>query len=148
MEDIKVSVATLDDLDRLMVLAKEFQEEAPSQHEWDEDKSRAVVAASFDDDNQVIITFKVNGEIVGMLYGVVTEPFLSYKKVATELAWFVSKDYRGKGALAMVNIFEQWALFKGATAVVMADIEGVTPLGKAYEKLGYSKLETSYSKDI
>lgn len=148
MQDIKVSLATINDLDRLMVLAKEFQDEAPSQHAWDENKARATVAASFDDDNQVIITFKVDGNIVGMLYGVVTEPFLSYKKVATELAWFVSKEYRGKGATVMVDVFEQWAAFKGADTVIMADIEGVTPLEPLYKKLGYSKLETSYSKEV
>ena len=148
MQDIKVSVATLEDLDRLMELAQEFQDEAPEQHTWDREKAEAVVVASFENDDQVIITLKCDGEIVGFLFGVISEPFLSYRKVAGELAWFVSKPHRGKGAIAMVDIFEQWAKFKGAKSIVMADIEGVTPLGEVYKKHGYSKLESSYSKDI
>lgn len=148
MRDIKISLATAGDLERIMVLFKEFEQEAPDHHYMDEEKLRATIAASFDDDNQVIITFKVDGEIVGMLYGILTEPFMSHKRVASELAWFVTKEHRGRGAISMVDVFEQWAIFKGATSVVMADIEKVSPLGPLYKKLGFSKVETAYHKEI
>ena len=148
MTDTKISLATINDLAAILDLAQEFSDEASEHHKWDRDKVEEALMASFEDDNQVIITLIVDGNIVGALFGVLTSPFLSHKVVATELAWFVTKRYRGRGAIHMISVFEQWAQFNGADSVVMADLAHVANLSPLYNKLGYSRLETNYIKEV
>ena len=70
----------------------------------------------------------------------------SYDLSATEVAWFVDKKYRGRGALKLLRAFEDWAESKEADYITVADIEGIANLEPLYKRMGYSKVETSYSK--
>lgn len=58
---------------------------------------------------------KKDGEIVGVLFGVVIAPYYSHHKQASDIEFYVRKDCRGHG-LKLERAFEQWA--KGFDAVV------------------------------
>ena len=75
--------------------------------------------------------------------------YMSQTVLATELAWFVSKDYRGKkGSILLLKSFENWAKTQGANYVVMGDIDGIASLEKLYTRMGFSKSETTYMKEV
>lgn len=145
-----VREANLDDVFDLLVLLREFSREAPDQHKWDKDKTEATLLAAIQSPNYCVFVIEgEDGTLHGTLLGTLTEPFLSRKRTAVELAWFVSKEFRGRPAsLKLVSAYEDWAKRNGAGAVVMADLTGLTDLGRLYKRLGYAPVESSYYKDI
>jgi hypothetical protein len=88
---------------------------------------------------------------VGMLAAIIDEPFFSRTKVAQELVWWVDPAHRGsRKSLELVNAYEYWAMTRGAIICQMAsiaDLEG-EKVGKMLERLGYSRKELSYCKEL
>ena len=74
---------------------------------------------------------------------------MSHKVQATELAWFITKEYRGKpSSIRLVKAFEKWSIDKGANQIGMGDIEGISNLEHLYTRMGYKKAESIYIKEI
>ena len=145
-----VRIATESDLFDLLVLGREFSMEASEMHRWDKDKTElAIINAIRSDTSEIFVLLDDRQNTQGFLFGVLTEPFMSHKKVAMELAWFVTKGFRGnRGSLKLVDAFESWGKSCNATSLIMSDINGVTDLKKFYEKRGYHVVETTYIKEI
>lgn len=145
----EIRTATPDDVFDILILAKEFSKEAPQSHKWDKEKTEQFILSALQNTNMTIFVIDVDGEIEGALVGLLSELYMSYTVQATELAWFVSKDYRGKPAsLKLIKAFEKWAKESGANQVGMGDIEGISSLEKLYNRLGYERAETVYLKEL
>ena len=145
----KIRTATPDDVFDILILAKEFSKEAPQSHKWNKEKTEQFILSALQNTNMTIFVIDVAGEIEGALVGLLSELYMSYTVQATELAWFVSKDYRGKPAsLKLIKAFEKWAKESGANQVGMGDIEGISSLEKLYNRLGYERAETVYLKEL
>jgi|TARA_R110001632_G_scaffold70683_4_gene164527 RimJ/RimL family protein N-acetyltransferase len=145
----KIRTATPDDIFDILILAKEFSKEAPSSHKWDKEKTEQFLVSSFNNTNMEIFVIDIDGEIEGALVGLVAKFYMSHTVQATELAWFVSKDYRGKPAsIRLMKAFEKWAKENEANYVGMGDIEGLSNLEKLYNRLGYKKTESIYLKEL
>ena len=148
-QESKIRTATPDDVFDILILAKEFSKEAPSSHKWDKDKTEQFLVSSLNNTNMEIFVIDVDGEIEGALVGLLCELYMSHTVQATELAWFVSKDYRGKPAsIRLMKAFEKWAKESGANQIGMGDIEGISSLENLYTRLGYEKAETVYLKEL
>ena len=145
----KIRTATPDDVFDILILAKEFSKEAPQSHKWNKEKTEQFILSALQNTNMTIFVIDVDGEIEGALVGLLSELYMSYTVQATELAWFVSKDYRGKPAsLKLIKAFEKWAKESGANHIGMGDIEGISSLEKLYNRLGYERAETVYLKEL
>ena len=145
----EIRTATPDDVFDILILAKEFSKEAPQSHKWNKEKTEQFILSALQNTNMTIFVIDVDGEIEGALVGLLSELYMSYTVQATELAWFVSKDYRGKPAsLKLIKAFEKWAKESGANQVGMGDIEGISSLEKLYSRLGYERAETVYLKEL
>ena len=145
----KIREATQDDVFDILILAKEFSKEAPKSHKWNKAKTEQFLLSTLHNTNMVIFVIDVDGEIEGALVGLLSELYMSHTVQATELAWFVSKEYRGKlSSLKLVAHFEQWSVDNGATQVGMGDIEGISSLKNLYNRLGYTKAESVYIKEL
>jgi GNAT superfamily N-acetyltransferase len=140
--------ATAADLPPLLLIAEAFGAEAPDTHNYDLDKVEAMLRFCIYDDNAVVYVMEMDEVVVGGIVGVVAEMWASYDLSATEVAWFVDKKYRGRGALKLLRAFEDWAESKEADYITVADIEGIANLEPLYKRKGYSKVETSYSKRV
>ena len=69
--------------------------------------------------------------------------------MAAELAWFMSKEYRGgKQAIKLIEAFEAWGKSVGAEYVIMADIKSVADLSPLYKRKGFEEVEASYARRI
>lgn len=148
-QESKIRVATPDDVFDILILAKEFSKEAPSSHKWNKEKTEQFILSALQNTNMTIFVIDVGGEIEGALVGLLSELYMSHTVQATELAWFVSKDYRGKPAsIRLMKAFEKWAKESGANQVGMGDIEGISSLENLYNRLGYERAETVYLKEL
>lgn len=145
-----VRLATSEDIFDLLVLAREFSREAPEMHKWDREKTEAALMNAISGDAScVFVLVSDSGDIHGGLVGTITEPFMSHRKVAIELAWFVSREFRGnRASLLLVKHFEEWGKAQGAQSILMADIQGIADLAPLYGRLGYHPVETTYAKDV
>jgi GNAT superfamily N-acetyltransferase len=103
-------------------------------------------------DNGVVFVAERNNRIVGGIVGLKNSLwFAPHVKVATELAWWVRPEDRNTpAAVRLLRRFERWAAEQGATHVAMSDlvIDGDTPAGKLFEKLGYTLTERSHIKGV
>lgn len=141
--------ATEEDIFDILVLAREFSKEAPETHKWNKEKTNNFLHNVIQNNNAVIFVLVKDDEVVGAIVGVVTEMFMANKIVATELAWFVSKEARGtSGSIKLIKKYEAWAKSKGADYVVLGDIKGISDLGNLYGRLGYDAAETTYMKGL
>lgn len=148
-QESKIRGATPDDVFDILILAKEFSKEAPSSHKWNKEKTEQFILSALQNTNMTIFVIDVGGEIEGALVGLLSELYMSHTVQATELAWFVSKDYRGKPAsIRLMKAFEKWAKESGANQVGMGDIEGISSLENLYNRLGYERAETVYLKEL
>ena len=122
---------------------------SPITHKWDKEKTEHFIISAINNSNTIIFVLEENNEIVGAIVGIINEMYMSQTVVATEMAWFVSKEYRGrKGSIMLMKTFEKWAETNGANYICMGAIEGITELDKLYTKSGYFKSETLYMRNI
>lgn len=145
----KIREATEDDIFDILVLAKEFSKEAPSTHTWNKEKTEAFLNSALLAPNMNIFVIDHDGEIEGAIVGLVAEMYMSHRVQATELAWFVSQEYRGKASsIKLLKKYEEWAKAMGANQVGMGDIAAIADLEKLYNRLGYKIAESVYLKEI
>jgi len=146
---MNIRKATEDDLFDLLVLAREFMREAPDMYNFEKDRVEAQLKATLQNPNMVLLVAEDNGEVEGGLVGIFTNPPFSGLPVASELAWFVSKDKRNrKTALGLLKAFEDWGKSMGAKFLVMADITPLSDLESLYSRKGYTVIEKSYGKEV
>jgi len=145
----RIREASEEDIFDILILAKEFSKESPITHKWNKEKTEHFLLSALTNTNTIIFVLEEDDEIVGAIIGLLNEMYMSQTLVATELAWFVTKAYRGKkGSLMLMTTFENWAKENGANYTCMGDIHGITTLEKLYTKKGYSKCETTYMKEV
>jgi len=119
----KIREATEEDVFDILVLAREFSKESPVTHKWDKEKTEHFIISAINNNNTIIFILEDKDEIVGAIVGIINEMYMSQTVVATEMAWFVSKDYRGrKGSIMLMKTFEKWAETNGANYICMGAI--------------------------
>lgn len=149
MTQTTIRQATEEDIFDILVLAREFSKEAPATHKWDREKTQKFIESSITSPFCCLFVLEDRGEIVGAIVGLISDMYMSQTKVATELAWFVSKNYRGhKGSILLMKTFEKWAKEKEADYAVMCELSNINVLEKVYTKFGYNKSETVYMKEL
>lgn len=142
--------ATVFDAEKLAEIGKKF---------FDYSAFKDYVTYSKDSAEQAILKAMTQGcvfvaekdnEIVGGIVGLITPFWFNANvKAATELAWFIDEDHRkGTVALRLYKTFEEWGYSNGADVFVMSDlvVDGETPAGKLFDKLGYSTVERAHIK--
>lgn len=148
----QIRPAQPEDLDALVAMGERFFAFSPFHKltRFDPQAARASIAQVADAGVALVAT--VDGVVVGGLLGVTTALWFNPAQlVASEVAWWVADEYRGGAAgVRLLHAFEQWAREQGATLVSLSDlvIDGDTPAGSLFEKLGYTLVERSHAKVI
>jgi GNAT superfamily N-acetyltransferase len=145
----EVREARFADLYRLMALSKQFNDEAPSNYEWDEAKIKELLSTCMSDTERCLYVLKGDKDIHGFVAGLFTETLFNRSSVVSELAWFVEAGYRGKGqSMALIDALSGWGKEKGANYIALACIEELADMGPLYKKLGYKLTESTYTKAL
>lgn len=89
--------------------------------------------------------------VVGALFGYITEYYFSRDKIACDLAWYVSPEFRGNmGSLKLLQGFQDWAKERGAMEVRIGISSRISPerTAKALEFCGYTFVGSNYKLPI
>lgn len=152
IKDSRIKKVTEQDLLDLSILSKQFAKEAKQNGynlTFKQDKFVNSFMSVVNNPDYFYLVAEVEGEAVGFFLGAVYQPLFSDDIIAAEMFWWIDKEHRGrKIALQMFKAFEEWSKEVGATEVNVSDLQGVKNLGKLYERLGYSKSEVTYKKDL
>ena len=137
------------DLISCLLLFKEFFKESKITVTWSQNKVVNVFKSSLNNPNIVLLIAEFENEIVGFIAGTIMQPLFSEEIVSTELAWFVTQEHRGStAALRLFKTFEEWSKKNKAVLISVSDIEDINNLSTFYNKKGYKKTETTYTKRI
>jgi len=146
---INIRKAVEEDVLDCLILFKQFHKESKVPYSWDAKKTQEAIINSFSTDNYEVFVAEKDEEIIGLLAAMYGQPLFSSETLATEIAWYVSKDYRkSTAAFRLMKAYEEWALSMGVNYVGMTYLEGITDLSKIYEKKGYTISETHYLKEF
>lgn len=145
----KVRKATAEDKLTFAFLADAFLKESGYGLTMNPDKLLANFDFSLTSSDIEIFLLDVDGTVVGMLVGAISQPLFSDDSMATELAWYISPDKRGgREAFQLIKTYEEWAKEQGCSFVTMVDIDSLNSLEKVYTKKGYKLTEKTYVKEI
>ena len=144
-----IRLATEDDVDDLVEIAKEFY--AEQLHKTgitlkNDDELKIDLTSIIGLENSISLVIVEDDIVVGVISGIITNRMFFEGKIAQELVWFVSKVNRVSG-IKLLKEFEKICIEKGCNEIVMVAFNN-THANDIYEKLGYSKLETNYQKRI
>lgn len=106
---------------------------------WSERHARAILQASYT--NPDILCVMTDGAI--LVAQANDHPF-GYARVASELAWYST----GRRGLLLLKHYETWARERKCDIVQMVALDRNHQVGAIYERLGYVRAETSYSKRL
>lgn len=101
-------------------------------------------------ENPLVFTKTIIGK--GFVVGFIAPAFLEpTKKQCQELAWYVEPMYRGTTvAIKLMKMYEREASLQKCDYVSMVSLEALEPesTGDIYSRLGYTKLENHYRKEL
>ena len=152
--NVKIRRAKVKDVPQMLVLGQEFWETTkyfsqgvPYNYDTVHNLTvnliqGGVVQLAEDSDTQKVVGF--------ILCVIVPFPFNSDYKSATEMAFYVSPDYRASGAgKALVKQAENVCTQLGIKFLTMVELS-TSPkhTGRFYSQLGYQRSETSHTKDL
>jgi GNAT superfamily N-acetyltransferase len=90
----------------------------------------------------------VRGGLVGMLAVIVLPHFITGALCAEEVCWWVEPRYRRRGlGPQLLGVATDWAGQEGATMLKMVAPAG-SDVGRFYETVGFTAVETAYQKRL
>ena len=130
-------------------LAKDFTNEAIDGHRWGVNEEHLHTTYHTWDKKDWGFLLESDGEIVGVLAGIITPHFFDYDNLFfNEFMWYVKPDFRksGGGLLlyrALVKRCREHNIKRivmGHTSYMKKDFENI------YKRLGFTYLQTNYEK--
>ncbi len=87
---------------------------------------------------------------VGLIAGTILSPMFTDHLVASELSWFVAKEYRSSTrGIRLLEAFQEWAKKKNCSHVHIAHLSSSPDVvSDILEKHGMTKVETAYMKGL
>lgn len=148
----KIERAVERDILDLSILSKQFFKEAKKngyQLSFKQDKFAQSFLSIVNNPAYYYLIATIDDEAVGFFLGGIISPFFSDDVIAVEMFWWVAEEFRGQNvAMPMLKMFETWAKQSGATQVNVSDLQNVKNLDNLYKRLGYSRSEVTYRKEI
>ena len=97
----------------------------------------------------VIFAEDCDGEIVGVIGGIVHQEIYGEEVIAEEFFWFVREAFRGAG-VRLYRRFEDWARERGASEIQMVHLFDSMPdrVAKFYLRSGFEPVEMRYRKAL
>ena len=142
---------TLDDLPTMVELGKIMHEESVYRDlDFNEDKIKDLALTYLANPERCwSAVAEVNGRIIGMYAGYITEYYFGKDLIAQDLLLFVDPTKRGGlAAVKLITAFEDWAFAKGVKEVCPASSTMVAPERTAmlYNLLGYTNVGSLFKK--
>ena len=142
-----IRVATPADMPRIIEMGMRSIDIGPYKDEVKNPEQAAQTAASVMGSNGRILLAEEDGKVVGLFGFIIYPHFYTGRTTAIELMWYVEPEYRqGFTAIALLRAAQRMAKEMGAEKMqCSAPTEEV---GRAYEMVGYTKLEVAYQRTL
>lgn len=140
--------ALASDTEALVALGLAFVRDSPYTAHVAEnpDQIRRVIAFLLDQPNSTVLVAESGGVVIGLIGLAIVPHIWSGVPTAGELAYYVHPDHRGTIGVRLLKAAEAWAGTRGAKAMSM--IAPSPEVGRFYERMHYTPLETNYEKRI
>ena len=145
----------MEDYAQISTMGRWFQENSDYRNcGWSEKKAAHIIFRSTDETSPYFMRVaEVDGELIGMFLGVVSEYFFSEELIAMEQVVFFYPDKRSgvsKMLRQMFAEFEDWAKAQSAREVCLGVTSGIAGDGyeKLIEKVGYRRAGSIFKREI
>ena len=130
--------------------AQEFYASSQFLRKFDMDKFVAFWNAIIKSEQGIIFAAFDDGEIIGAIGGMAFPEPYSGELIVQEFFWFVRPGHRGTAGIRLYKAFEEWSRDKQAVAIRMVHLMDSMPekLSRVYQQLGYTPVETMYTKEL
>lgn len=136
--------ATIEDKDIIISMAIQFANESPYSGFVSLNKIEGLVDSILTSSVTTAAIF-LDSDNRGMLVGCYSPHLFLEGNIATELAWWVSPEYRKSNVgTELLKAFEQWAKEENCEYITMISLDD--SVGNIYENNGYSLQERAYWK--
>ena len=98
--------------------------------------------------HRLCLLLHVGGMAQGILMAACGDHPFGPVRLARETVWWIEPDYRGLGAVKMLNGYELWARDQGCTFIGMAGMGDDPQVGRLYLRRGYRVAETHFLKAV
>jgi GNAT superfamily N-acetyltransferase len=145
-----IEALTIDRLGDVEDAAREFYAAAPGLGRFRLDRFRALWTQILANDTGVIFADEcADGQIHGVIGGVVHPEIYGDRTIAEEFFWFVRPYSRGSG-VALYRAFERWARERGADEIQMCHLTESMPakVARFYSGAGFHAVEVRYAKAL
>jgi N-acetylglutamate synthase-like GNAT family acetyltransferase len=139
--------ATERDIPRIVEMGSRSLREGPYSAEIDNPEQTAETALQVVQGAGKVLLAEENNKVVGLLGFIVNNHFYTGERTAVELMWYVEPEFR-KSWTAVALLRRGHAVAKEMGAKKMQCAAPTEEVGKAYEALGYSKLEVAYQRTL
>ncbi len=144
-----IRLATSADVPRLQAMFAEFV--ASTQYAKYVGNDAAYASAMMDrmihSEGCDIFVVSEDDDVIGMLGLMVFQQPFSGETVASELFWWLDPKHRGHGGW-LLKRGEKWAREKGALRMTMMAPIDKPRVAETYERLGYTAIETVFSRNL
>ncbi|MET0721030.1 MAG: GNAT family N-acetyltransferase [Tardiphaga sp.] len=96
----------------------------------------------------VCLVHDVEGTAQGVLMAAYAEHPFGPVRLARETVWWIEPEYRGLGAVKMLDAYELWARANRCAFIGMAGMGDDPDVGRLYQRRGYLVAERHYLKAI
>ena len=139
-------IASTDDLDTLVELAREFHTLSPfKDYRFSPSGSRRHFIAMMESPNTVIIMHDN-----GLIGGTVSDYPFCEMRVAKEAFWFARRE--GLGGMVLLDHYVKWVARQGADIDLISSLEiaGLRPglMARLLRRRGYSDVETTHMRVV
>lgn len=149
---MRISVATHDDVGEIERFCARLHPLNPGLacFPYVPDKLTRQLHAAIDDERGCYCVFLARnaaGEVAGLFFGNIEQPFFSHALVAQNILFVVRPDHRGSSAaVRLLRAFANWARKREATAICVNQNSAVevARFGRFMRKLGFSLTGTNY----
>ena len=142
-----IRLAEIEDFDDILDMCERFWLQTMYTEAFDRDHTEIMVGLAFDHGLLAVID---EGGPVGFVAGIKSHLMGSKEALTgTELAWWVNPDYRkGRLGINLMLFIEDLAREQGIKYWNMVSMESSSPevANKIYQRLGYNRSESSYTK--
>lgn len=139
--------ATLEDVPAIVAMGQRFLAETVYRDRLANSPGhmRALAERLVAGEMSAVFVDEIDGALHGMLGLFVFEHPMSGEQVAAEAFWWVDPEVRGRG-LQLLRRAEVWARAAGATVLHM--IAPTDDVARLYERLRFTRLETTYGRTL
>jgi len=145
---VKIVTASDEDIDEIIAMGESFFYESGYNDVSEYSPERTLELVEKLINEGTLLVCKSNEEIIGMLGFMIAPIYMSVDTfVGQELFWYVKKENRkSRAGILLLLEMEKASKEKGAKLAIMVCLDRLASLDNLYNKMGYSKIETSFMR--